>query len=164
MEFIKFDMQDETMKMMLLPVYQVYEAEISEDELTEFYPEDSFEKLLEHFEYYFGAKTTFVCVMDGAYKGFVTFHLDCDQTPGYAKGYEGWGHLSEIYTDKQSRGLGLGKALVKLAEDELKKLDIKGIHLMNLLPENEGFWKSLGYIDTGKYEPEEGGLIFEKHL
>jgi len=164
MELIKFDMQDETMRMTLLPIYQVYEAEISEEELDEFYPENSLEELLEHFKEYFEGKTTYICVIDGMYKGFITFHLDCEQTPGYAEGYEGWGHMSEIYTDKQSRGLGLGKAMVKKAEDELNKLNIIGIHLMNLLPENKGFWKSLGYIDTGKVEPEEGGQIFEKHL
>jgi len=164
MVFIKFDMQDETMMRKLLPIYQIYEAEISEDELDEFYPKDSFSELFEHFIEYFEGKTTYICVVDGEYKGFVTFHLDCEETRGYADGYEGWGHLSEIYTNKQSRRLGLGKAMVKKAEEELKKLNIKGIHLMNLLPENICFWKSLGYIDTGKIEPEEGGQIFEKHL
>ena len=166
MKLIKFDMQDETMRMALLPMYQVYEAEISEDEdaLNEFYPKNSPEELLEHFEGYFGGKTTYICVIDGMYKGFVTFHLDCEETPGYADGYRGWGHMSEIYTAKQSRGLGLGKVMVKKAEEELGKLDIIGIHLMNLLTESKGFWKSLGYTDTGKVEPKEGGQIFEKHL
>jgi len=166
MKFIKFDMQDETMQMTLLPIYQTYEAEISEeeDELDEFYPKDSFDELLGHFKEYFGEKTTYICVIDGKYKGFVTFHLDCKEIPAYVDGYEGWGHMSEIYTDKKARGLGLGKAMVKKAEEELKKLGIKGIHLMNLLPENKGFWKSLDYIDTGKIEPKEGGQIFEKYL
>jgi len=164
MEFIEFNMQDENMKKRLLPLYQIYEAEISEEELDEFYPAESLDELLIHFIEYFNGKTTYICVMDYEYKGFITFHIDCEKTPGYAVGYEGWGHLSEIYTDKQSRRLGLGKAMVKKAEEELKILDIKGIHLMNLLPENIGFWKSLNYIDTGKVEPVEGGRIFEKHL
>jgi len=164
MELIRFTMQDETMIMALLPLYQVYEAEISEDELDEFYPADSFDELLEHFKEYFEGKTTYVCVVDGDYKGFVTFHLDCEETPGYADGYDGWGHLSEIYTTRELRGNGLGRAMVKKAEEELGKLDIKGIHLMNLLPANGAFWESLGYIDTGKIEPEEGGRIYQKHV
>lgn len=164
MDFIEFNMQDETMLMALLPLYQTYEAEISEEDLDEFYPANSFDELYRHFKEYFEGKTTFICTLNGEYKGFVTFHLDCEETPGYADGHGGWGHLSEIYTAKQSRGLGFGKLMVKKAEEELKKLDIKCIHLMNLLSENSGFWKSLGYVDTGKVVPEEGGMIFEKHL
>ena len=164
MELIKFDMQDETMMMALLPLYQVYEAEISEEDLDEFYPKNSFDELLEHFNEYFDGKTTYICTINGDYKGFVTFHLDCDETPGYADGYDGWGHLSEIYTNKELRGYGMGRAMVKKAEEELRKLNIKGIHLMNLLPENGVFWEALGYIDTGKIEPEEGGRIYEKYI
>jgi len=164
MELIEFNMLDETMMMALLPVYQVYEAEISEEEITEFYPMDSYEDLLEHFKDYFDGKTTYVCVIDNKYRGFVTFHLDCEDMPGYADGYNGWGHLSEIYTDKQSRGLGLGKALVKKAEEELCKLDIKGIYLMNILPKTRSFWVAMGYSDTGIFIPEEDGWVFEKRL
>jgi len=164
MELVNFNMQDENMLMTLLPLYQTYEAEISEEEPNEFYPADSFDELFKHFKGYFGGKTTYICVVDGEYKGFVTFHLDCEETPGYVDGYKGWGHLSEIYIDKHSRGIGLGKIMVKKAEDELKKLDVKGIHLMNLLLENGAFWKSLGYTDTGKIEPNEGGQIYEKYI
>jgi len=162
MELIEFNMQDETMLMTLLPLYQIYEAEISEEELDEFYPADSFDELFEHFKEYFKGKTTYICIADGKYKGFVTFHLDCEEMPGYASGYKGWGHISEICTEKHFRGLGLGKAMVKKAEEELKKLDIKGIYLMNMLQENSSFWGSLGYIDTGIIVPEEGGRIFVK--
>ncbi|MCL2855204.1 MAG: GNAT family N-acetyltransferase [Defluviitaleaceae bacterium] len=164
MEFIKLDMQDEVMIMTLLPLYQIYEAEISEEELDEFYPANSFDELFRHFKGYFNGKVTYICATNGKYSGFITFHLDCMETPGYADGYKGWGHISEIYMDKQSRRLGMGKTMVKKAEEELVKLGIKGIHLMNLLPQNGGFWKSLGYIDTGKVEPKEGGQIFEKQL
>jgi len=161
-ELIKFDIDNDTMLMALLPLYQVYEAEISDEEVDEFYPANSFAELVVHFKEYFGGKTTYVCTLDGEYRGFVTFHLDCNETPGYADGYTGWGHLSEIYTHKQSRGIGLGKILVKKAEEELRKLDVIGIHLMNLLPANSGFWLGLGYLDTGKTEPIEGGQIYEK--
>jgi len=164
MELIKFDMQNETMAMALLPLYQAYEAEISEDELDEFYPEDTFDDLVEYFQEYFEGLTTFISVIDGEYRGFVAFHLDTDEMPGYADGYRGWGHLSEIYMDKKSRGLGLGKMLVDKAEEELKKLGVAAIYLMNLLPSNSGFWTASGYTDTGKIVPEEDGRIFEKHL
>ena len=164
MKLIEFDMQDEAMRTAMLPLYQTYEAEISEEDVLDehqFYPMDSLEELLEHFEEYFEGKTTFICVIDGKYRGFVTFHVDSKKTPGYGRGYKGWGHLSEIYTDKQSRRLGLGRAMVKKAEEELMKLGVKDIYLMNLLTGNEAFWKSLGYTYTGKKVPEEDGLIFE---
>jgi len=164
MELVEFNMQDKTMMMTLLPLYQIYEAEISEDELDEFYPADSFDELFGYFKEYFKGKTTYVRIVGGKYKGFVTFHLDCEEMPGYADGYEGWGHISEIYIERQSRGLGWGKTTAQKAEEELWKLGIKGIHLMNMLPENSGFWGSLGYTDTGIIVPEEGGRIFEKHM
>jgi len=164
MELIRFDMQNETMAMALLPLYQTYEAEISEDELDEFYPEDCFNDLFEYFQEYFEGKTTYICVIDGEYRGFVAFHIDTDEMPGYADGYRGWGHLAEIYMDKKSRGLGLGKILVKKAEEELIKLGVRDIHLMNILPSNCDFWKAVGYTDTGKIVPEEDGRVFEKHL
>jgi len=164
MEFIKLDMQDKAMLMALLPLYQNYEAEISEEELEDIFPADAFDENFEYFKEYFEGKTTYICVIDGEYKGFVSFHLVCEDMPGYADGYEGWGHMAEIYTDKQSRGLGLGKKMVKKAEEELRKFDIKGIYLMNMLPANGGFWKSYGYTDTGKIVPEEGGWIYEKNV
>ena len=167
MELIKFDLENETMAMALLPLYQAYEAEISEDDLDdfgEFYPEDSFDDLYEVFQGYLEGKTTYICVIDGEYRGFVAFHVDTDEIPGFADGYRGWGHLSDLYTCKQSRGLGMGKMLVGKADEELKKLGITAIHTMNMLPANFGFWMAVGYTDTGKIEPEEGGWIVEKYL
>jgi len=162
-KFVELDMGDEDMMMELLPLYQRYEAEISREEPDLFYPAYSFDELFEHFKRYFGGKTTFICVMDGGYKGFVTFHPDCGEVRGYADGYEGWGHMSEIYADKQLRGIGLGKAMVSKAEEELKKHNIKGIYLTDIVG-NGFFWKSMDYIDTGKIEPNEGGRIYEKHV
>ena len=167
MELIKFDMQNETMAMALLPLYQAYEAEISGDELDdfdEFYPYDSFDELYEVFHGYLDGKMVYICVIDGEYRGFVAFHVDTDEIPGFADGYRGWGHLSDLYMCKQSRGRGLGKMLVDKAEEGLKKLGVKAIHTMNMLPANIGFWKAVGYTDTGKIEPEEGGQIVEKYL
>ena len=162
MDLIKLDINNKAMCMKLLPIYQIYEAEISEDELDEFYPKDSFDALFEHFKQYFDKKTTIICEIEGVYQGFVTFHVVCEKIPAYAKGYEGWGHISEIFISQDARGLGLGKLMVEKAEKELNKLNVKGIHLMNLLPENKGFWESLGYKFTGKIEPNEGGHVFEK--
>ena len=164
MTFIKYDMQDESMKMALLPLYQTYEAEISNEKLEDIFPTNAFDKNFEYFTAYFEGKTTYICIINGKYKGFVTFHIDCEDTPGYASGYEGWGHISELYIDRQLRKQGLGKSMVKRAEEELKKIDVTSLYLMNLLQENTNFWVSLGYIDTGKIVPEEGGRIFEKQL
>ena len=80
---------------------------------------------------------------------------------GYACGYDGWGHLSEIYVDKQLRKQGLGKIMINKAEEELRALDIKGIYLTDIA-DNPGFWTSLNYVDTGIIEPDEGGIIYEK--
>ena len=83
--------------------------------------------------------------------------------PGYAEGYNGWGHMAEIYIDKQLRGHGLGKVMVSKAEEELLKHSIKGIYLTDIVG-NDSFWKALSYVDTGKIEPNEGGRIYEKLL
>jgi len=161
MRFIEFDMQDEAMLMALLPLYQTYEAEISEEALEDIFPPDEFEENFAYFKKYFAGKTTYICVIDSEYKGFVTFHLDCEEVPGYVDGYKGWGHMSEIYVDKQLRKHGLGKVMVSKAEEVLKKLDIKGIYLNDIVG-NPSFWKSLDYVDTGIIEPNEGGRIYEK--
>ena len=71
--------------------------------------------------------------------------------------------MSEIYADKQFRRHGLGKVMVNKAEEELAKHNIKGIYLTDIA-NNDSFWQSLNYIDTGKIEPNEGGRIYEKHV
>jgi ribosomal protein S18 acetylase RimI-like enzyme len=163
MEFIELDMQDETMLMALLPLYQIYEAEISNEELEDIFPTGSFDENFEYFKEYFDGKTTYICVIDGEYKGFVSFHLVRDEMPGYAEGYEGWGHMSEIYVDRQLRRHGLGEMMVNKAEEELKKHGIKGIYLTDIA-NNGFFWKKLNYIDTDRIEVVEGGRIYEKYV
>ncbi|MCL1787692.1 MAG: GNAT family N-acetyltransferase [Defluviitaleaceae bacterium] len=161
MKFIQFDMQDDAMLMALLPLYQTYEAEISEEAVEDIFPADAFDENFVHFKEYFEGKPTLICVIDGEYKGFVSYHLVSEDMLGYADGYEGWGHMSEIYTVKPLRGQGLGKVMAGKAEEALKKHDIKGIYLTDIA-DNGTFWQSLGYVDTGKIEPNEGGRIFEK--
>ena len=163
MEFIKLNMQDETVLMTLLPLYQTYEGEISKEKTEDIFPPDKFDENFVYFKKYFEGKTTYICVINDEYRGFVTFHLDCEEVPGYVSGYEGWGHMSEIYVDKQLRKQGLGKTMINKAEEELKKLDIKGIYL-NDIAGNSGFWRHLGYIDTGIIEPNEGGRIYIKKV
>jgi len=163
MEFIEFNMQDEAMMIALLPLYQTYEAEISKEEIEDIFPADEYDKNFEYFKEYFEGKTTFICVKDGKYKGFVTFHVDCEEVPGHADGYKGWGHMSEIYVDKHLRKHGLGKLMVNKAEEELRKLNIKGIYLNDIVG-NPSFWKSLNYTDTGIIEPNEGGRIYAKEV
>jgi len=162
MKLIELNLQDKVMMMTLLPVYQNYEAEISNEKLEDIFPPDEFQENFEYFKDYFSrGYTTYICVINDEFNGFVSFHKVSASAPGYAKGYDGWGHIAEIYADKQSRRLGLGKTMVIKAEEELRKLDIKGIYLTDISG-NDDFWKSMGYTDTGKIEPEEGGHIYEK--
>ncbi|MCL2527141.1 MAG: GNAT family N-acetyltransferase [Defluviitaleaceae bacterium] len=163
MEFILFDMQDQAMLMSMLPLYQTYEAEISNEALEDIFPPSAFDENFAYFRGYFEGKTTFICVIDEGYKGFVTFHADTKERPGHVDGYEGWGHMSEIYVAKQHRKHGLGKVMVAKAEEELNKLDIKGIYLNDIVG-NPHFWKSLNYIDTGIVEPNEGGRVYVKYV
>ena len=162
MRFIELDLQDEFMLTTLYPLYQNYEAEISGGEVEDFFPIDEHEDNFEDFLNCFKGCTTYICVIDEEYKGFVNCHMDSEERPGYAKGYNGWGHMSDIYVDKQSRGLGIGKLMVRMAEKKLSEYDKKGIYLTDL--SGKGFfWESLGYIDTGKTEPN-GGQICEKYV
>ena len=163
MKFIKLNQQDSEMMIAFLSVYQNYEAEISNEELEDIFPRDKFEKNYEHFVEYFEGKITYICIIDGEYRGFVTFHIDSKEVPGYVEGYEGWGHLSEVYANKQSRKLGLGSVMVNLAEEELQKLGAKRVYLNDIVG-NDHFWKALGYTDTGIIEPDEGGRIYIKNF
>ncbi|MCL2572934.1 MAG: hypothetical protein FWE34_00100 [Defluviitaleaceae bacterium] len=76
MELVKLNMQDEDMMMALLPLYQDYEATISEEELEDIFPPDKFQENYEHFTDHFNGLTTYICMIDGKFKGFVGFHVD----------------------------------------------------------------------------------------
>lgn len=163
MEFITLNLQDKNMMDALLPLYQAYEAEISEEEIEDIFPPEEFEENYKYFESYFYGCITYIPVINGEFKGFVSFHVDTEDMRGYAEGYDGWGHMAEIYTIKEVRGSGLGKIMAKMAEEELKKLGVKGIYLTDISGKG-GFWESVGYKDSGKIEPNEGGKIYEKHI
>jgi len=164
MKFVELNLRYEAMTTALLPLYQSYEAEISEEDVEEIFPASEFEENFEYFMGYFGRGiTTHLCIVDDELVGFVSFHKVCEKIPSYADGYEGWGHIAEIYTSEKARGLGLGKAMITKAEEELKKLGVNAIHLTDIA-DNGDFWKSLGFKDSGKIEPNEGGRIYEKHI
>lgn len=164
MQFTKLNLQDETMLMALLPFYQAYEAEISNEVLEDIFPPNEVDENFRYFKDYFGrGYITYICTIDDEFRGFICFHKVGKNASGYADGYDGWGHMAEIYVDKQSRELGLGKIMVKKAEEELEKLGTKNIYLTDIA-DNNAFWISLGYINTGKIEPKEGGKIYEKHM
>ena len=162
MAFVKLNLQDDAMLMKLLPLYQQYEAEISGEPIADIFPPDEAEENAAYFMAYFGRGiTTYVHVVDSEIQGFVGFNIDCEAVPGYADGYHGWGHIAEIYIHMPWRRAGLGRAMVDRAEAELKQLGAEGIYLTDISG-NGCFWESLGYVDTGKIEPSEGGRIFEK--
>jgi GNAT superfamily N-acetyltransferase len=130
----------------------------------EIFPNAELKENIAYFVEYFGRGiTTYIYMINNDFKGFVSFHIDSKVVPGYVGGYNGWGHLAEIYVKKEMRGLGLGKKMVKKAEEELVKLNIKKVYLTDLSG-NDCFWQSLGYTDTCKIEPKEGGRIYEKNI
>lgn len=164
MEYIKLDLKNNEIMHKLYPLYINYETEISKALVEEIFDPKKEEENYMYFKSYFSRGiTTYICVIKGDFKGFISFHVDSKEIPGYADGYHGNGHLAEIYVKKDMRGLGLGKQMVKKAEEELLKLSMKKVYLTDLSG-NDRFWKSMNYIDTGKIEIKEGGRIYEKIL
>lgn len=164
LKFIELDLNDQEMMDKLYPVYQRYEMEISSSTKEEIFPEKLAKENVKYFKAYFGRGIkTYLCIINETITGFVSYHIDSEQVPGYAQGYHGWGHLAEIYLEKEYRSRGIGRQMVKIVEEELKRLNIYQLYLTDL-SHNITFWKSLDYIDTGKIEPNEGGKIFLKYL
>ena len=164
MNFIKLNTEDQKMMDMLYSHYQAYEAEITSSEIEEIFPYHLENENYLYFENYFKRGiTTYLYFENNKILGFVGYHIDSKKVKGYAEGYDGWGHLAEIYTIKECRGRDIGKVMVKKVEDELIYLGVTSIYLTDL-SDHPSFWKSLEYIDTLKIEPNEGGRIFEKYL
>ncbi len=164
MNFIELNTEDQKIMDMLYPHYQAYEAEISSSEIEEIFPHHLGDENYLYFENYFKRGiTTYLYLENNEILGFVGYHIDSEKVKGYAEGYNGWGHLAEIYTKKEYRGRGIGKMMVKKVEHELISQGITSVYLTDLSG-NPSFWKSLEYKDTLKIEPNEGGRIFEKLL
>ena len=150
----------------LLPIYQKYESEISQENIIDIFPPDEFEENFEYFTEYFSWGITLIMEVDKKYAGFVSYHLVSDCEPGYSSLYLNknpkWGHIKEIYVEKDLRYQQLGKKMVEKAEKELQNLNACGAYLVDVSSYPK-FWNSMGYVDTGKIVKEEGNAkIFEK--
>lgn len=87
----------------------------------------------------------FVAEDEGKMVGFIVFKMERD-----------YGYIDNIVVAKEEQGKGIGRALVAYVEDIAKS---KGCYLMKTdTTENAdgvpwrayGFWKRVGYEDTGK--------------
>jgi ribosomal protein S18 acetylase RimI-like enzyme len=95
----------------------------------------------------------FVAEDEGKMVGFIVFKMERD-----------YGYIDNIVVAKEEQGKGIGRALVAYVEDIAKS---KGCYLMKTdTTENAdgvpwrayGFWKRVGYEDTGKRLSTEYGF------
>lgn len=161
---IKLNLEDNRMMEKLYTLYLEYEAEISNASINEIFDQTKPIENYQYFQTYFSRGiNTYILCEENSYVGFVSGHIDSSANEGYAKGYHGYGHLAEIYIDKEYRGKSYGKKLVLMIESLFIKTGIHQVYLCDIVG-NHDFWLRLGYVDTKVDEPTEGGRIFVKKL
>ncbi|MCC6696513.1 MAG: GNAT family N-acetyltransferase [Candidatus Hydrogenedentes bacterium] len=64
----------------------------------------------------------------------------------------GWLHLSVVWVDEASRGKGLGRELVAVAEAEGRRRNCSGVYLDTFSYQGPGFYEKLGYEVFGVLE------------
>ena len=79
----------------------------------------------------------------GAYMG----RPDIAEVQFYRLPSEGRGvyEISDIYVSDRYEGTGIGRELVRLAEESIRNDGGKIVYLMSVVPEAEGFWRKMGY-------------------
>lgn len=96
-----------------------------------------------------------------AVRGFAIYQIDdvindwCYQ--------EGKGDIREIYVSPDSRGKGLGKALMAFAENALNADGAKQVYTLPT-DESEKFFIACGYCDIGEYCAELDSKVFGKNF
>ena len=95
----------------------------------------------------------FVAVSDGKVIGFIVFNMNnCDD------------NIDNVVVDKKEQGKGVGKALVEYVEDLARSRGMDVITTdttenTNGVPwKAYGFWRNIGYEDTGERVPTEYGF------
>ena len=92
----------------------------------------------------------FVAVSDGKVIGFIVFNMNsCDD------------NIDNVVVAKKEQGKGVGRALVEYIEDLAKSRGMNAIktdtteNAMGVPWKAYGFWKKMGYEDTGKRLPSD---------
>ncbi|MGN0806682.1 MAG: GNAT family N-acetyltransferase [Candidatus Coproplasma sp.] len=93
--------------------------------------------------------------------GFIIYQTDRPENEWCFR--QGDGDIREIYVIPSRRKNGVGKSLLKFAED---KLALNGVKSIYVLPteEVESFFMNCGYADCGDYCAELDNKVFEKAL
>lgn len=108
-----------------------------------------------------------ICEDDGAIvgtsvvSGFIIFQIDDLINDWNFK--EGCGDVRELYVAPPFRRRGFGSALLKYAENRLAALGATEIYTLPL-EENESFFASRGYADSGEYCAEADNKVFSKFI
>ena len=90
------------------------------------------------------AQATFLAVADAAPMGVATAIIDRRLVnPANPKGFEGW--IQGVYVNRSARGLGLGTALTRAAEDWLAARGADAIYL-DSTPSALRMYARLGYV------------------
>lgn len=63
-----------------------------------------------------------------------------------------WVYVDELWVSPESRGEGLGKKLMRLAEDFVQTQGLTGIWLWTQSWQAEGFYRQLGYSEFTRFD------------
>jgi len=88
--------------------------------------------------------------------GFIHFKVDTTDRPG-------WGLIMELYIRPECRMRGWGRFLLNHTAEEFKQ---KGVNDLWLTANTEamGFWRAVGFVETGEIADYKGYPIMVKHL
>lgn len=103
----------------------------------------------------------YLCRVGDEYIGFANFQIDTPESPLCKR--RGWGFIREFYIAPGFRRMGYAGQLCAFAEGVLAKNAAGDIYLTARKPARP-FWQAMGYICTGRTDPQNGNMIYEKHV
>ncbi len=92
-----------------------------------------------------------VIELDGEVAGFIVLYPRGDHL-----------HVENVAVLPAGQGKGLGKALMRFAEDEAMRQGLSAIELYTnvKMTENQAFYPALGYVETGRREEDGFSRVF----
>ncbi len=88
---------------------------------------------------------------EGGLAGFVVFYPRGDHL-----------HVENVAVRPDAQGKGIGKALLRFAEDEARRLGLAAVELYTnvKMVENQAFYPALGYVETDRREEDGFSRVF----
>lgn len=100
---------------------------------------------------FFKKQDIYVGIIDREIAGFIVIHIDTDNNKKAS--------INELWLKSKYQGKGIGKALVKFAEEKYKQ---KGVRKLRLISDKKS--KAFGFYKKLKYNEKKNIVFMEKKL